>query len=185
MIVGKDRTDDAAVPSRQDDEGQREKEDAMGDKGKKDKDKSQKQKINKQEQKVKGKLAKQPKRTPWQEAWWGVRLIHTVNRVMSLDGQARADRAASMCFSGRQWFKGVNTTIRDEVRYLITELQKGKEGTHAIQRDTKWCAWWQTYVPGMAQSLWGERPHARFPRGRRLGEGQERLREAGSEEGWI
>ena len=37
---------------------------AMGDKGKKDKDKGRKQKINKQEQKAKGKLAKQPRRTP-------------------------------------------------------------------------------------------------------------------------
>jgi hypothetical protein len=37
---------------------------AMGDKGKKDKDKVQKQKISKQEQKAKGKLAKQPRRTP-------------------------------------------------------------------------------------------------------------------------
>ena len=37
---------------------------AMGDKGKKDKDKGQKQKINKQEQKAKGKLTKQPRRTP-------------------------------------------------------------------------------------------------------------------------
>ena len=36
----------------------------MGDKGKKDKDKGRKQKVNKQEQKAKGKLAKQPKRTP-------------------------------------------------------------------------------------------------------------------------
>jgi hypothetical protein len=37
---------------------------AMGDKGKKDKDKVRKQKISKQEQKAKGKLAKQPRRTP-------------------------------------------------------------------------------------------------------------------------
>jgi hypothetical protein len=37
---------------------------AMGDKGKKDKDKGRKQKINKQEQKAKGKLQKQPRRTP-------------------------------------------------------------------------------------------------------------------------
>jgi hypothetical protein len=37
---------------------------AMGDKGKKDKDKGRKQKISKQEQKAKGKLAKQPRRTP-------------------------------------------------------------------------------------------------------------------------
>ena len=37
---------------------------AMGDKGKKDKDKGRKQKINKQEQKAKGKLTKQPRRTP-------------------------------------------------------------------------------------------------------------------------
>jgi len=37
---------------------------AMGDKGKKDKDKGRKQKTNKQEQKAKGKLAKQPRRTP-------------------------------------------------------------------------------------------------------------------------
>jgi len=37
---------------------------AMGDKGKKDKDKGQTQKINKQEQKAKGKLTKQPRRTP-------------------------------------------------------------------------------------------------------------------------
>jgi hypothetical protein len=37
---------------------------AMGDKGKKDKDKGRKQKINKQEQKAKGKIAKQPRRTP-------------------------------------------------------------------------------------------------------------------------
>jgi len=37
---------------------------AMGDKGKKDKDKGRKQKINEQEQKAKGKLAKQPRRTP-------------------------------------------------------------------------------------------------------------------------
>jgi len=37
---------------------------AMGDKGKKDKDKGRKQKINKQEQEAKGKLAKQPRRTP-------------------------------------------------------------------------------------------------------------------------
>jgi hypothetical protein len=36
----------------------------MGDKGKKDKDKGRKQKINKQEQKEKGKIAKQPRRTP-------------------------------------------------------------------------------------------------------------------------
>ena len=36
----------------------------MGDKGKKDKDKGRKQKIDKQEQKAKGKLAKQPRRTP-------------------------------------------------------------------------------------------------------------------------
>jgi len=36
----------------------------MGDKGKKDKDKVRKQKISKQEQKAKGKLAKQPRRTP-------------------------------------------------------------------------------------------------------------------------
>jgi len=37
---------------------------AMGDKGKKDKDKGRKQKIDKQKQKAKGKLAKQPRRTP-------------------------------------------------------------------------------------------------------------------------
>ena len=37
---------------------------AMGDKGKKDKDKVRKHKISKQEQKAKGKLAKQPRRTP-------------------------------------------------------------------------------------------------------------------------
>jgi hypothetical protein len=37
---------------------------AMGDKGKKDKDKDRKQKISKQEQKAKGKLPKQPRRTP-------------------------------------------------------------------------------------------------------------------------
>jgi hypothetical protein len=37
---------------------------AMGDKGKKDKEKGQKRKINKKEQKAKGKLAKQPRRTP-------------------------------------------------------------------------------------------------------------------------
>jgi len=37
---------------------------AMGDKGKKDKDKVQKQKISKQEQKAKGKITKQPRRTP-------------------------------------------------------------------------------------------------------------------------
>ena len=36
----------------------------MGDKGKKDKDKGRKQMINKQEKKAKGKLAKQPRRTP-------------------------------------------------------------------------------------------------------------------------
>ncbi len=48
----------------------------MGDKGKKDKDKGRKQKVNKQEQKAKDKLAKQPKRTFWQKAWWGIRLTH-------------------------------------------------------------------------------------------------------------
>jgi hypothetical protein len=37
---------------------------AMGDKGKKDKDKGRKQMINKQEKKAKGKLAKQPRKTP-------------------------------------------------------------------------------------------------------------------------
>jgi hypothetical protein len=37
---------------------------AMGDKGKKDKDKGRKQMINKQEKKAKGKLVKQPRRTP-------------------------------------------------------------------------------------------------------------------------
>ena len=36
----------------------------MGDKGKKDKEKGLKQKSTKQEQKSKGKLDKQPKRTP-------------------------------------------------------------------------------------------------------------------------
>jgi len=37
---------------------------AMGDKGKKDKNKGRKQRIGKQEQKAKGKMAKQPRRTP-------------------------------------------------------------------------------------------------------------------------
>jgi hypothetical protein len=37
---------------------------AMGDKGKKDKNKGRKQRISKQEQKAKGKIAKQPRRTP-------------------------------------------------------------------------------------------------------------------------
>ncbi len=54
----------------------------MGDKGKKDKDKGRKQKISKQEQKAKEKLTKQPRRTPWKKAWWGVRLTYTVNMVV-------------------------------------------------------------------------------------------------------
>jgi hypothetical protein len=42
----------------------RERRQAVGDKGKKDKDKGQKQKTSKQDQKSKSKLAKQPKRKP-------------------------------------------------------------------------------------------------------------------------
>jgi len=53
--------------------------------------------------------------------------------VVSLDGQAMADGATSVGFSGRQGFKRVNTTIRDEVRSLITELQKDREANHAMQ----------------------------------------------------
>jgi hypothetical protein len=63
MKVRKDRTDDAATPSRREDEGQRERGYAMGDKGgKKDKEKSQKQNAEKQKQKSKNNLDKQPKR---------------------------------------------------------------------------------------------------------------------------
>jgi hypothetical protein len=57
--------------------------------------------------------------------------------VMSLDGQAMADGATSVGFSGRQGFKRVKTTIRDEVRCLITELQKDREANHAMQATSK------------------------------------------------
>ena len=105
----------------------------MGDKGKKDKDKGRKQKINKQEQKAKSKLQKQPRRTPWQKAWWGVCLTRTVNVVVSLDRPAMADSTASVGFSGRQGSRHVKTTIRDEVRGMITELQNDREPNHAVQ----------------------------------------------------
>ena len=49
---------------------------------------------------------------------------------MSLDGPEMADGATSVGFPGRQGFKRVNTTIRDEVRCLITELQKDREANH-------------------------------------------------------
>jgi len=52
--------------------------------------------------------------------------------VVSLDGQAMGDGATSVGFSGRQGFKRMNTTIRDEVRCLITELQKDREANHAM-----------------------------------------------------
>jgi hypothetical protein len=64
MKVRKDRTGEAAAPSRREDEANGKRRYAMGDKGKKDKDKGRKQKISKQEQKAKGKIAKQPRRTP-------------------------------------------------------------------------------------------------------------------------
>ena len=63
MKVRKDRTNDAAGLSRREDANGNRRY-AMGDKGKKDKDKGRKQMINKQEKKAKGKLAKQPRRTP-------------------------------------------------------------------------------------------------------------------------
>jgi hypothetical protein len=66
----------------------------MGDKGKKDKDKSRKQKTNKQERTARRKLEKQPRRTPWRRAWWGVRGTRTVDIVLSLGGSAMADGAA-------------------------------------------------------------------------------------------
>jgi len=52
---------------------------------------------------------------------------------VSLDGPEMADGATSVGFPGRQGFKRVNTTIRDEVRCLITELQKDREANHAMQ----------------------------------------------------
>jgi len=52
---------------------------------------------------------------------------------MSLDGPAMADGATSGGISGKQGFKCLNTTIRDEVRCLITELQKDREANHAMQ----------------------------------------------------
>ena len=48
-------------------------------------------------------------------------------------GRAMADGATSVGFSGGQGFKRLNTTIRDEVRSLITELQKDREANHAMQ----------------------------------------------------
>ena len=44
-----------------------------------------------------------------------------------------ADGATSVGFPGRQGFKRVNTTICDEVRCLMTELQKDGEANHAMQ----------------------------------------------------
>jgi GNAT superfamily N-acetyltransferase len=46
---------------------------------------------------------------------------------VSLDGQAMTDGTTSMGFSGRQGFKRVNTTIRDEVRCLITDVFSGRK----------------------------------------------------------
>jgi len=50
-----------------------------------------------------------------------------------LDEPAMADSTASVGFPRRQGFKRVNTTIRDEARCLITELQKDREANHAMQ----------------------------------------------------
>jgi hypothetical protein len=44
-----------------------------------------------------------------------------------------ADGATSVGFPGRHGFKRVNTTIRDEVRCLMTELQKDREANPAMQ----------------------------------------------------
>ena len=52
---------------------------------------------------------------------------------MSLDRPAMADGATSVDFLGKQGFKRVNTTICDEVRCLMTELQKDREGNLAMQ----------------------------------------------------
>ena len=60
--------------------------------------------------------------------------------VVSLDGQAMADGATLVGFSGRQGFKGLNTTIRDEVRSLITELQKDGEANPCHAGDAQWRA---------------------------------------------
>jgi len=56
---------------------------------------------------------------------------------MSLDRPAMTDGATSVGFPGRQGFKRVNTTIRDEVRCLMTELQKDREANHAMQATSK------------------------------------------------
>ncbi len=55
---------------------------------------------------------------------------------VSPDGQAMADGATSVGFSGRRGFKRMNTPIRDEVRCLITELQRGREANHAAMQAT-------------------------------------------------
>ncbi len=44
-----------------------------------------------------------------------------------------ADGATLVGFPGRQGFKRLNTTIRDEVRCLMTGLQKDEEANHAMQ----------------------------------------------------
>jgi plasmid maintenance system killer protein len=56
-----------------------------------------------------------------------------------------ADGAASVGFSGRQGFKRVKTTIRDEVRCLITELQKDRQANYAISINKQWrvCFEWR------------------------------------------
>jgi len=56
---------------------------------------------------------------------------------MSLDRPAMVDGTTSVGFPGRQGFKRVNTTIRDEVRCLMTELQKDREANHAMQAMSK------------------------------------------------
>jgi len=51
---------------------------------------------------------------------------------MSLDGAAMAAGAASVGSSGRHRFKGVKTTIRDEVGCLIAELQMNRQANDAM-----------------------------------------------------
>lgn len=44
-----------------------------------------------------------------------------------------ADSTASVGFSGRHGSRHVKTTIRDEVRGVIPELQNDSEANHAMQ----------------------------------------------------
>ena len=59
--------------------------------------------------------------------------MHRVSIVISLDGPAMAARAASVGLSGTRGFKRVKTTIGDEVRCPVTELQTNREANHAMQ----------------------------------------------------